>query len=186
MVLQAELNLQTAVKIALKASVSSAQQRMTGGSDLCRVCFMLEPVVVPPWLADESLPTMGRTKMLKPTASSEMSEHLRAGYFCEGAASQPSPCPAGRVCEEGPPEQLLCPAGSYCPAASKVPLSCPKGYYCPEGSPYPKPCPEEGICPEGVEEPLLCPAGAYRATSESCVESPSTGSCCKACPAVSY
>ncbi|KAL8431209.1 hypothetical protein Efla_000154 [Eimeria flavescens] len=109
-----------------------------------------------------------------------------AGYVCEGGENPPSPCPSGRLCVEEADGDSLCPAGFYCPGATQEPMTCPKNFYCPPGSGYPATCPEGSVCPAGIEKAILCPAGTYRATSEICMEEPSTSVCCQSCPAGTF
>ncbi|XP_064159371.1 SCO-spondin [Anguilla rostrata] len=114
--------------------------------------------------------------------SSQPQGQCRAGYFCQGGATDPAPqgspsfprngpCPLGHYCPAGTPSPLPCPTGSVLNHTGghsiESCLPCPPGQYCAsEGQGYPSgPCSDGFYCPPNFSSasPLgfLCPKGHY-------------------------
>ena len=106
------------------------------------------------------------------------------GFYCEGACSSPSACPAGTFrsayggadisdCE-------VCSNGTYAPSSGMSTCSvCPAGWSCEDKASIPVICAPGSFSPEGDWDCRVCPSGQYVDTSgaEACIDCPAGYHC---------
>lgn len=94
-----------------------------------------------------------------------------AGYFCDKASDEPSPCPvgfyrrSGSSLAKGLSDCTMCQQGSVCSsiALTQTSATCTSSFFCPPGSVYSNlfPCPPGYYCLAGSATPSACQPGTY-------------------------